>query len=659
LVLGESVWFGRPFYRYQQPFPTDARLRKAFADALNLYPASPVKDGNYIAVITPKPGTVQSITIENSTNKRGTLILNGLTLETANDQDIPNATILPPDAFPPAFKRFIAAKSLRERGTGERQADEHLKELSLALYNSDKNFSHSHVVPEAPRDYSGPEVSFAGSQYAKVLANVFSFNVQDISDKVDADGMYHTSTKGAISWNGNGFGTYETNVGTYYATSWSRDMGRSLQELTILGYTNDAVRCADYCLRMAKLWENPKLAYRGHILLPHWSRVANRPQNAPPFENDGHGLVTMFLYKLWQRLPDRDEWLRARWPIIKDAGDWVVWQLNHPEISGSTNGVLHTTGECAAGNGYSVYGDYACMNALRALARMADSIEETNSADQWRHYADKMQLAMANQYIIDDPKYGLVWTLDHAGWPTHPTVLGPLILSADYDGFAPHNDTTSWRSVDEAAYQRLLDTYRPFGFYGQAMGYGQGFVTESALLLDRMRDATVMLDWIAKQIYNPRIGCFICPEGVQVDPTGRYWFPAGDLGNGVQEAEIIKTLRLVIGVDDTQPDRLQFYPRMPFNWKEITVKQYPVLFENSGKMDTTLLHYKLERSRRGMNLEIGADQPLGRVAMRLGPFERSPDLANIRVNGQTPRNARIQHSGDSWWVGFAVELLKR
>ena len=24
LVLGESVWFGRPFYRYQEPFPTDA-----------------------------------------------------------------------------------------------------------------------------------------------------------------------------------------------------------------------------------------------------------------------------------------------------------------------------------------------------------------------------------------------------------------------------------------------------------------------------------------------------------------------------------------------------------------------------------------------------------------------------------------------------------
>lgn len=659
LILGESVWFGRPFYRYQQPFPTDAGLRKAFADALNLYPPAPVQDGNYLAVITPKPVLIQSITIENSPNKRGTLILNGLTFETANGQEIPNAAILPPGAFSPEFERFVATKSLCPLGTHEKQADRQLKELSLALYNNDKNFSHSRVVAEMPRDYSGPQVFFDGSLYAKVLANAFSFNVQDISDKVDADGMYHTSTKGAVSWNGTGFGTFETNAGIYYATSWSRDMGRSLQELTELGYTNDALRCADYCLRMANLWTNAALAYHGHILLPHWSRVANRPQNAPPFENDGHGLVTLFLYKLWQRLPDRDGWLRPRWPEIKDAGDWVVWQLDHPEISGASNGVLHTTGECAHGNGYSVYGDYACMNALRGLAVMADSIGQTNSSLKWRQYADRMQAAMARQYIIDDPKYGLVWTLEYAGWPTHPTVLGPLILTADYDGFAPRNDTTSWRGVDDAAFQRLIDTYRPFGFYGQAMGYGQGFVTESALLLDRMRDATVMLDWIAKQIYNPRIGCFICPEGVQIDPSGKYWFPAGDLGNGVQEAEIIKTLRLVIGVDDTRPDRLQFYPRMPFNWTEIAVRKYPVLFENSGLMETAFLHYKLRRSRNGMDLDIGADQSLGPVAMRLGPFIAPPEAAKIRVNGQNPRNVVIEHSGDSWWARFAVEVPSR
>ena len=71
--------------------------------------------------------------------------------------------------------------------------------------------------------------------------------------------------------------------------------------------------------------------------------------------------------------------------------------------------------------------------------------------------------------------------------PDKSTVLGPLIFLADYQGFAPEDDNAAWRPVNAAAYQRLIDTYQPFGFYGQAMGYGQGFVTQSALLLDRMR----------------------------------------------------------------------------------------------------------------------------------------------------------------------------
>jgi hypothetical protein len=104
------------------------------------------------------------------------------------------------------------------------------------------------------------------------------------------------------------------------------------------------------------------------------------------------------------------------------------------------------------------------------------------------------------------------------------------------------------------------------------------------------------------------------------------------------------------------PDRLQFYPRMPFNWNEITVKKYPVLFENSGKTDSTFLHYRLKRTRNGMDLEIGTEKALSPVAMRLGPFDEPPDAAQIRVNGQIPRNIVIEHSGDAWWARFTSEF---
>jgi hypothetical protein len=188
------------------------------------------------------------------------------------------------------------------------------------------------------------------------------------------------------------------------------------------------------------------------------------------------------------------------------------------------------------------------------------------------------------------------------------------------------------------------------------MGYGQGLVTQAALLLDRMHDATTMLDWAAKEIYDPGYDSFITPEACDIDPTGRYIYRMSDLGNGVQEAEIVKMLRLVIGVDDTQPDRLRFYPRMPCNWNEITVTKYPVLFEHSGEPETASLQYQLKRSDDGMILEISADKAIGPVTMRLGPFNKKPGISNIRVNGEPAPGADAVHSGDSWWVEFTTTV---
>ena len=383
------------------------------------------------------------------------------------------------------------------------------------------------IPAEIPRGYVGPHVVFKGSAAASALQNAFYSNVQDMLDKVDADGTYHTSTRDALAWAGDPrsaggeFGTFRRNVGVYYNQAWSRDLGRSLQELTELGFLSKTTPTGDLAFRSARTWaENPALTYNGSPLPPHWSRIIDHPDFSLPLENDGHGLISLFIYKLWQRVPDRDAWLRSHWTDVKLAGDWIPWQFEHADISGADNGVLYTTGESAAGKGYSVYPDVVCMTALEALAQMADSVGQTESAKLWRDRAEKMRQAIPARYVISDPKYGRVWTLEYAGWPNESTVLGPLIFLADYKGFAPQDDDPAWRGANEAAYQRLIDTCKPFGFYGWAMGYGQGFVTQAALLLDRMKDVTPMLEWTARETYDPEIRSYIVPEGVQVDPTG-------------------------------------------------------------------------------------------------------------------------------------------
>lgn len=125
------------------------------------------------------------------------------------------------------------------------QAQRRLEALRHALYTSDEQFRGT-IAQQIPSDFTGPRISFSGNIFGQVLTNVFPCTLQDMLAKIDAQGMYHTSTKDSLSWGSyHGFGTYRENVGPYYDQYYARDLGRSLQELSVLGYVEPAARCAD------------------------------------------------------------------------------------------------------------------------------------------------------------------------------------------------------------------------------------------------------------------------------------------------------------------------------------------------------------------------------------------------------------------------------
>lgn len=639
LVLGESIWWGKLFYEYPEPFASDAKAMKILGETLRLYPPTPNPEGRYVAVITPRSLPIYSLELEDSKNKQGAVCLFALTIE-AYPGDKPFGGIpLPADHPSEDFLKFLQQKSL----LAGKFSFKRVERLAQVLYPSEKTLP-SWLPLDIPKDYQGPYVRFKGNIYADILSNAFYHNVQDILDKIDEEGMYHTSTKNAPSWGGyQGFGTFKKNVGTYYAHSWSRDLGRSLQEIVSLGYLSPAERVADYCFRKALLW-------KGLGFPPHWCRIINIPSlKEGNFENDGHGLISLFIYKLWQRLPDREEWLRKHWQDVEYAGDWIIWQFQNPDKSGATD-VLLTDSECAGGVGRSVYADYICMEALYALAEMAESIGKEEKARMWREKADKMREAIEKNYLVVEPKYGKAWTLAHSGWPNHSTVLGPLILHADRQGFLPTKEDPAWLPYNLSSYKRLIDSYKPFGFYGVAMGYGQGFITQSALLLDRMKDASVMLEWMAKAIYDPKYKPYITPEGCEVTSDGTFWHRTGDLGNGVQEGEIIKTLRIVIGVDNPCPGKIRILPRMPLGWNEMEIKNYPIWLKVGERAN---LRYILRRDRKEMRMEISADKELCQLEVRLGPFSQKPKTGRASAGGRT-FEGRSERSGDSWWLWLRV-----
>ncbi len=644
LVLGESLWWGKLFHNAPEPFASDPKAKKILEDTLHLYPPSPTPEGRYVAVINPRPIPIYSFELEDSPKKRGAPSLFALTIEAYPGHKPAGGIPLPADKIPPNFLNFVQRKPL----IAGKFEFKRVEKLVQTLYVSEKNLP-TRLPLDIPPNYRGPYVRFEGNIYADILTNAFYHNVQDILNKIDEEGMYHTSTKDAPSWGGyQGFGTFKKNVGTYYAHSWSRDLGRSLQEILSLGYLFPAERVADYCFKKALLWKD--LGFP-----PHWCRVINIPSpNEGNFENDGHGLISLFIYKLWQRLPKGKEWLERQWQDVEYAGDWIIWQFQNPDKSGATD-VLLTDSECAGGVGRSVYADYICMEALYALAEMAESIGKSEKAMIWKERAKKMREAIEKNYLVVEPKYGRVWTLAHSGWPHRSTVLGPLILYVDRQGFLPAEDDPDWIPYNLSAYQRLRDSYKPFGFYGVAMGYGQGFVTQSALLLDRMEDATIMLEWMAKAIYDPKCQPYITPEGCEVSPEGAFWHRTGDLGNGVQEAEIVKTLRIVIGVDNPRPGKLRVLPRVPYGWNRTEIRDYPVWLEDGRRAN---LRYTLIRDKGEMRMELASDRVLPSLELRLGPFKNKPKSGEGKANGKTIKG-KVEQSGDCWWVRFSIPEGKK
>ena len=106
-------------------------------------------------------------------------------------------------------------------------------------------------------------------------------------------------------------------------------------------------------------------------------------------------------------------------------------------------------------------------------------------------------------------------------------------------------------------------------------------------------------------------------------PSEKYWFRNSDLGNGVQQGEIVKAGRLLIGLDDLNPDSgLNVIPRLPATWKRIEVEDYPVVATDlQGKNVRTNIKYKLDRIENGYSFQIESADAIRMGQLRLGPFD--------------------------------------
>jgi len=466
-------------------------------------------------------------------------------------------------------------------------------------------------------------------------------------------------------------------------------MGRAAMELMALGMIDKGLLNADYAILQGRVWEegleieglqilddkHPEgtplavgpLTIDGQPLPYHWNRILNIPNNHfGCFDNDSHGLTMMEMYNLWKRIPNRKEWLKPRWEYLVKAADWIEWQYENPEISEATEKNIRTDSESSGGeHGYSLYPDYTCMEGLLAFAQIADSIGDTANAAKWRKYAAKLRDGMS-EYIEENEEYGKTWTHEHSGWPHRTTVLAPVILASDIQGFTLDDMEQDLLPITISAYERILDNtrkYTPFCAYGAAMGYSQGFVTQAALVLDRMDEASEMLKWTARLTYYDapiEKEKYLVPEGAEIIPTGEFWHRIGDLGNGVQQAETIKTIRLVMGIDNTGGEyQLRFVPRLPMDWTGIKIANHPVWIEDANGVPQRIdVGYSLKRNGRGLLFTVTSETALPELGIRLGALKKPDPAFGVLLNGEYIESTTAK-SGDSYWVTCVIPAGKK
>lgn len=630
LTVGEALWWGDRFTVYNEPFIHNETCREVLWNSLRLYPQQPCtdKDGYILGIALPDK-TLSLITFKAS---RGEIpIIRSLTIA---------------DETPP----FLKAHLLPEAGVDVEERRGHMQKLRGLLYTTKESFPDS-FAPSMPAGYAGPVFAFEGDKYAAFFTNVMHYNLMDSAGKLDGDGVAHTSSLGAPWYGYDGMGGMynpdgriypDQKPGHYYAECWTRDLGRCLIELVRFGYMEHISDCLDWVFQSIRRWETDEtLLWEGKYRLPrHVQRILQRfePEVGHGcFENDGQAMISLAVWTYWRRLENRKAWAAERWEDIRALGDWYIWQFAHPEISRATDLLWSDTeaSDWPFRVGASFYVDYLSMEALYALCEIAAAVGDGEAERAWRECADAMKIAIEKNYPGDTPE-GRTWSR-HAAWAGQ-TNLAHIILSCDRGVMNPRYNTPEWYDYDVVTGRINRQRYR----VAAAMGYIQAFTMQGALLLDEMAEATRFYHDCAKMIYNPITSPYIVPESsIQIDDDA--YTRMGDLGNCVQQSEILKVLRITVGLDDGG-GRLQFVPRLPDGWTAVKVKDYPVFIQ--GKTVSLSAEYHCDGT--SCRVHIAADSPLEGARVRLGGFkEKCP--AAVKVNGSTAP-IEAEDSGDRSWL---------
>ena len=599
---------------YPEPFKSDSHARALLDSSLVLMENDTVKGGKFILGVSTRHKPVIKIILSNDNVRTAGFYITAVTCQTVSSAIDPH-WILRDERFYAQRKYYPAMDKLARR----------LYQFRDELPAADPYFP--------PKDYNGPVVKFTGTPLAEIFTNVYAHNIQDMrTKKVDVNGGMHTSSGDLADFGLYiGMGTFRSNARCYYDHVWTRDAGRTMMEVIESGETERAVKAGNEAIR---LLYDPSSKFSQ----PHWQRIGNASRlnndglwrSVGGKENDGHGAMMLFLYKLIEHQCVDGRWVKDNWKALCDAAEWYCWQMDHPKESGFDK-VLSSESEASTQQygTYDLFSNYNAYVALQAYARLASQNGDQIHKERWSQYAGKLNSGIMEMFTTIHPRFGRIFVdVTNDCWTWEYKRFAPLFLANDLN-------TYDLAIQDPELYAICYNTYlaqkEDFFSYssGRQMGYGQGYITETAILVDEPVDMKGYVEQAAAFCYHHSDYNYIVPEGVIMHPSEKYWFRNSDLGNAVQQGEIVKAGRLLIGLDDLNPEiGLTVIPRLPATWNSIEVQDYPVVATDlQGKYLRTKVKYNLDRIENGYKFQLETADAICMGQLRLGPFDTKKIIA--------------------------------
>jgi hypothetical protein len=544
--------------------------------------------------------------------------------------------------------------------------------------------------PQVPDGYFGPRYDFKGNQEAVYAATYLYKNGPENAAKIGDSGTGAASstarkatfhyTLGLGVWRSVnpvwgsysewlelyqekgpgelGDGTLEWGERSDIAMAWSRGIGELMRETMALGYDKFINRYTD--------WLDDRLFK--DATPPHWVRVVGaragfREQvgyrerqvgetlETGNRENDGHGICMWGRYLVWHWQGRPRDWNEKHWRATKASVEWIQWQLDTDTIfPGVRKDVLYTESECSH-NDYEFYSSYNSLHGIGLAIRMAEQLGKTREVERWTELHARLEQGILD-HLIDASEFGPVWhTEPETNWQDDGQKMVHIQLATDGITYTPLEDyargTPTQRrflEIDKNSWRKLIDAeiYNCLRMYG----YGQGMMTQAALLMDEMGHAEQFVNMLVNHAYQPQLEGWTAPEGVILHKSGEYWQPVnGYMGQDSHLADSTKALRIMLGVDDNDPEHLRLVPRFPSSWNHTSIAGFPALV---GKQRHNI-RYTYKRSPAVQTFDYDLSTPVNRLSIRLGPIPEGRTVVEATLDDEEVP-FRSLDSGDSQWI---------